>query len=160
MPLTRFTLRQIEAFMAVAEAHSFTLAASRLGLTAQSTPPRSVYWIDSPSDWPHSVGTADHPALLVFSAQACAQRCPRIGAGVRIVGSVVLDSGCNDDKMRGWQAGTIEGQLVVESGLPEWRSGQVLAHPKARQAYTLHWPEGIDATQVQRVNGSWSEGTP
>ncbi len=36
MPLTRFTLRQIEAFIAVAEAHSFRLAASRLGLTAQA----------------------------------------------------------------------------------------------------------------------------
>jgi DNA-binding transcriptional LysR family regulator len=36
MPLTRFTLRQMEAFMAVAEVHSFTLAASRLGLTAQA----------------------------------------------------------------------------------------------------------------------------
>lgn len=36
MPLTRFTLRQIEAFNAVAEAHSFTVAASRLGLTAQA----------------------------------------------------------------------------------------------------------------------------
>jgi DNA-binding transcriptional LysR family regulator len=36
MPLTRFTLRQIEAFNAVAEAHSFTLAALRLGLTAQA----------------------------------------------------------------------------------------------------------------------------
>ncbi|MFY7914851.1 MAG: LysR family transcriptional regulator [Rubrivivax sp.] len=36
MPLIRFTLRQIEAFIAVAEAHSFTVAASRLGLTAQA----------------------------------------------------------------------------------------------------------------------------
>ncbi len=36
VPLTRFTLRQIEAFMAVAESHSFTLAAARLGLTAQA----------------------------------------------------------------------------------------------------------------------------
>ena len=36
MPLSRFTLRQIEAFIAVAEAHSFTMAASRLGLTAQA----------------------------------------------------------------------------------------------------------------------------
>jgi DNA-binding transcriptional LysR family regulator len=36
MPLTRFTLRQIEAFNAVAEVHSFTSAASRLGLTAQA----------------------------------------------------------------------------------------------------------------------------
>lgn len=36
MPLTRFTLRQIEAFMAVADVHSFTAAAARLGLTAQA----------------------------------------------------------------------------------------------------------------------------
>lgn len=36
MPLTRFTLRQIEAFITVAEVHSFTVAAARLGLTAQA----------------------------------------------------------------------------------------------------------------------------
>ena len=36
MPLTRFTLRQIEAFIGVAEEHSFTVAAVRLGLTAQA----------------------------------------------------------------------------------------------------------------------------
>lgn len=36
MAFTRITLRQVEAFVAVVEAHSFTLAASRLGLTAQA----------------------------------------------------------------------------------------------------------------------------
>lgn len=36
MALTRWTLRQIEAFTAVAEAHSFTAGAARLGLTAQA----------------------------------------------------------------------------------------------------------------------------
>ncbi len=36
MALTRFTLRQIEAFLAVAELHSFAAAADRLGLTAQA----------------------------------------------------------------------------------------------------------------------------
>ncbi len=36
MAFTRFTLRQIETFIAVAEAHSFTDAASRLGLTTQA----------------------------------------------------------------------------------------------------------------------------
>lgn len=36
MPLTRFTLRQIEAFLVVAELHGFTAAADRLGLTAQA----------------------------------------------------------------------------------------------------------------------------
>lgn len=36
MSLTRFTLRQIEAFLVVAELHSFSAAADRLGLTAQA----------------------------------------------------------------------------------------------------------------------------
>ncbi|MCW5660266.1 MAG: LysR family transcriptional regulator [Burkholderiaceae bacterium] len=36
MAFTRLTLRQIEAFIAVADASSFTAAASRLGLTAQA----------------------------------------------------------------------------------------------------------------------------
>ncbi len=36
MALTRFTLRQIEAFVTVADHHSFSAAAERLGLTAQA----------------------------------------------------------------------------------------------------------------------------
>ncbi len=36
MPLVRYTLRQLEAFAAVAEQHSFAAAAGRLGLTAQA----------------------------------------------------------------------------------------------------------------------------
>lgn len=145
------TDEQLQAWSAAQEAN---------GLSAQTKPPRSVYWIDSPADWQLSVGTAATPAVLLFSAKACAKRCPRMGAGVRIVGSVLLDSGCNDEKMRDWQAGTIEGQLVVESGMPEWRSGTVLARPEGRDAYILNWPEGIDARQVQGINGSWSEGKP
>jgi hypothetical protein len=139
---------------------TWSAAQERNGLSAQTSPPRSVYWVDSPADWQLSVGTTSTPALLVFSAKACALRCPRMAANVRIVGSVLLDSGCNDDKMRGWQAGTIEGQLVVESGLPEWQSGTVLARPEGRDAYLLKWPEGMDARQVQRIPGSWSEGKP
>jgi DNA-binding transcriptional LysR family regulator len=36
MPLTRYTLRQLEAFAAVAELHSFSGAAERMGLSAQA----------------------------------------------------------------------------------------------------------------------------
>ncbi|WP_310319828.1 LysR family transcriptional regulator [Paraburkholderia terricola] len=36
MPLIRFTLRQIEAFVTVADLHSFSAAGERLGLTAQA----------------------------------------------------------------------------------------------------------------------------
>jgi hypothetical protein len=143
-----------------AQLHAWSAAQERNGLTAHTTPARTVYWIDSPSEWALSVGSAELPVLLVFSERACAQRCPSISASARIVGSVLLDSGCNDDKMRGWQAGTIEGQLVVESGLPEWQQGTVLARPEGRKAYSLNWPTGIDATRVQRVNGSWSGNAP
>jgi len=159
-PCTRTAWRSVLGDITDQQLQAWSSDQERNGLTAQTTPPRSVYWIDSPADWQQSVGTSAHPALLVFSAQACAQRCPHMGNRVRVVGSVLLDSGCDDEKMRGWQAGTIEGQLVVESGMPEWRSGTVLARPEGRHAYSLDWPEGIDATRVQRVNGSWSEGTP
>lgn len=159
-PCTRAAWRSVLGDISDAQLQAWSTAQERNGLTAQSTPPRTIYWIDSPADWQRDVGTKDHPALLVFSAQACAQRCPRIDAGVRIHGSVLIDSGCNDDKMRGWQAGIIEGQLVVESGLPEWRSGAVLARPDGRDAYILNWPQGIDATRLQRIHGSWSEGAP
>lgn len=159
-PCNRAAWRSVLGDITDAQLQTWSDAQARNGLTAQTTPARTVYWIDSASEWPLSVGSPEWPALLVFSAQACAQRCPSISASARIVGSVLMDAGCNDEKMRGWQAGTIEGQLVVESGLPEWRGGTVLSRPAGRKAYTLDWPAGIDATQVQRVNGSWSANTP
>jgi Tfp pilus assembly protein PilX len=159
-PCNRAAWRSVLGDITDEQMQAWSAAQEANGLTAQTDPPRSVYWIDSPADWQISVGTPATPAVLLFSAKACAQRCPHMGPGVRIVGSVLLDSGCNDEKMRSWQGGTIEGQLVVESGLPEWRSGTVLARLQSRDAYILNWPEGINARQVQRINGSWSEGKP
>ena len=157
-PCNRAAWRSVLGDITAEQLQAWSAAQERNGLHALSTPPRSIYWIDSPADWGQSVGTPDTPALLVFSSQACALRCPRIAPGVHIHGSVVLDAGCDDEKMRGWQGGWIEGQLVVESGLPEWRTGTLWARPYGRNAYILDWPDGIDASRVQRVNGSWSEG--
>jgi len=131
------------------------------GLHALSQPARSVYWVDSSATWTQSLGTPEAPVLLVFSGQACAQRCPALAPGVRVVGTVVLQTQCQDDKARAWHAGHIEGQLVVESGLPELQSGsRIEAREWAQAAYRLPWPPGIDARQVQRVPGSWREGGP
>lgn len=159
-PCNRAAWRSVLGDITDAQLQAWSDAQERNGLTTHTTPARTVYWIDSPSEWQLSVGSADLPALLVFSAKACALRCPNIHESVLVVGSVLLDSACNDEKMRGWQAGTIEGQLVVESGLPEWQRGTVLARPEGRNAYLLNWPEGMDATRVQRVNGSWSAKAP
>ena len=136
-------------------------AQSRNGLSALSQPARSVYWVDSAATWSQSLGTSEAPVLLVFSGQACAQRCPSMAPGVRVVGTVVLQTQCQDDKARAWHAGHIEGQLVVESGLPELQSGsRIEARELDPSPHRLHWPSGIDARQVQRVPGSWREGEP
>lgn len=133
----------------------------RHGLHAQSRPARSVYWIDKPADWTQSLGTPEAPVLLVFSSVACAQRCPKIAAGVHIHGMVYADAGCDDEKMRGWQTGWVEGQVVVEAGLPQVTgNGRIWARSYARSAYALHWPDGIDSRRVQRVAGSHWTGTP
>jgi hypothetical protein len=136
-------------------------AQARNGLSALSQPTRSVYWVDSPATWSQSLGTPEAPVLLVFSGQACAQRCPPLAPGVRLVGTVVLQTQCQDDKARAWHAGHIQGQLVVESGLPELQSGsRIEARELTASPHRLPWPTGIDARQVQRVPGSWREGGP
>jgi len=141
------------------QVRAWSQAQERNGLHAQSQPRRNIYWVDSAAPWTQSLGDADAPVLLVFSAQACSLRCPSIAHGVRIVGTVVLQTQCQDDKARHWRAGHIQGQLVVESGLPDLQSGshiQARAFPQA--AYRLAWPLGMDAQRVQRVPGSWREG--
>lgn len=155
----RSAWRQVLGDITPAQLQAWSEAQARNGLTAYSNPPRSIWWVDSPADWNTPLGDASHPVLLVFSALACAQRCPRIAASARIHGTVYLDAGCSDDRVRSWQSGPIAGQLVVETGLAELgASPQVKAQPSVRQAYVLRWPTGIDARRVQRVAGSRWEG--
>jgi hypothetical protein len=143
------------------QVRAWSEAQARNGLTARSHPARNIYWVDSPATWIESLGTSDAPVLLVFSGQACAQRCPSMAAGVRVVGTVVLQTQCQDHKVLGWHAGHIEGQLVVESGLPELQSGsRIEARALAQAPYRMPWPIGMDTRQVQRVPGSWREGWP
>ncbi len=131
------------------------------GLSAFSQPARSVYWVDSPVTWTQSLGTEQAPVLLVFSDQACAHRCPSLAPGVRVVGTVVLQSQCTDDQTQAWNAGHIEGQLVVESGLPELRNdSRIEARELTLSPHRLPWPVGMDTLRVQRVPGSWQEGAP
>lgn len=151
--------RQVLGDITPEQVKAWSDAQERNGLNAQSQPPRNIYWVDSPATWTQNLGQPDTPVLLVFSATACGLRCPSISSGVRILGTVVLQTQCQDDKARAWRAGNIEGQLVVESGLPDLQSGShIQAHTYLPNAYQLAWPAGIDATQVQRVAGSWREG--
>lgn len=143
----------------VEQLQAWSQAQAHQGLNSQSLPPRSIYWVDSNAPWTQSVGTPQAPVLMIFSATACSPQCPSMASGVHIHGTVVLDTQCQDDKARGWRAGLIEGQLVINSGWPDVPgNSQVWARPYAHKAYQLLWPQGIDARQVQRISGSWNEG--
>lgn len=160
-PCNRAAWRHVFGDIQPWQLQAWSQAQADNGLHPNSQPARTIYWVDSPSDWTLSVGSPQSPVLLVFSSQACAVRCPRIAAGVQVYGTVFLDAGCEDEKLRGWQAGTIDGLLAVEGGLPEaGGEGLIRARRDARQAFSLHWPAGIDARTMQRVAGSQREGSP
>ncbi len=160
-PCNRAAWRSVLGDNTPEQVRAWSQAQERQGLHSLSQPARNIYWVDSPADWTQSLGSANQPVLLVFSSQACALRCPRLAAGTTVQGTVVLEAGCDDEKMRGWQAGQVQGQLVVEGGLPQFTgSARLLARPQAHQAYTLHWPPGMATDQVQGVNGSRLEGSP
>lgn len=161
LPCTRAAWRSAFGDIPPEALQTWSSLQERHGLHALSHPPRSIYWVDKPTDWTQSLGTPEAPVLLVFSSLACAGRCPRLADGVHIHGTVYADAGCDDEKMRGWQSGWVEGQVVVEAGLPQVTGhGRIWARSYARNAYALHWPDGIDSRRVQRVAGSHWTGAP
>jgi Tfp pilus assembly protein PilX len=151
--------RRVFGALTHAQIQAISQAQALKGLSASTSPTRTVYWIDSASDWAQSVGSASAPVLLVFSATACASQCPRISLSAKIVGTVFLDSQCNDSRVANWHSGAISGQVAVASGLPQLQAGsQMQWLTQHRQAFDWAWPSGIDATRVQRVRGSWKSG--
>ncbi|MFM7026518.1 MAG: hypothetical protein ACKOWC_10735 [Limnohabitans sp.] len=160
-PCNRSAWRSVFGDITPAQLQAWSQAQAAQGLHTRSQPSRSIYWIDSSADWTEDLGSTQAPVLLVFSAQACTLRCPRIAPGVHIRGTVYVDAGCDDEKMRGWQASWVEGQVVIEAGLPQVTgNSRIWARPDASGAYALYWPEGMDASRVQRVPGSRSEDLP
>jgi hypothetical protein len=135
---------------------------ARNGLSDQTQATRTVYWIDSPQLWTQSLGSVTFPVVLVFSELACAFECPSMASFTKVVGTVFYQSQCQASKMAQWQAGVIQGQLGMESSLaPALKTallnGQagLTATANAHAAFDFAWPDGLDASRVQRVAGTW-----
>lgn len=142
-----------------AQIQAISQAQALKGLSSQTQPARTVYWTDSPTEWSQSVGTLSAPVVLVFSAAACASQCPRISPSTQIVGTVFLDTQCQDSRAAQWHSGSVSGQVALPSGLPDLQAGsQFMWFANHRLAFDWPWPVNIDATRVQRVRGSWKSG--
>lgn len=129
------------------------------GLDARSTPRRRVWWIDSPADWTQSLGSPSEPVLLVFSAAACASRCPRIASGVQIHGTVLMQAGCQDSKVPALSGVQLTGLWAIEAGLPAMGTGNALQAASGGQpVYRLAWPTSVPRDRSHRVPGSLYEG--
>lgn len=156
-PCPRKAWQQALGGVTPAQVKSWSLAQERNGLTASSQPARSVYWIDSAQDWSQSLGQPQAPVLLVFSETACTSRCPRLLPGVQVHGTVVLAAACQDARVQDWSTGSVSGQLVAEASAAAVQPlGQISATAYARLAFDLPWPDGLDASRVQWVAGSYS----
>ena len=116
-----------------AQLKAISEAQTQSGLSSQTKPSRSVYWIDSPLTWTQSLGTQGEPVVLIFSSLACAVQCPGIATQTAITGMVYFQSAnaCQNPVP----------QLSVQA-----------------EAARFEWPTGIDASRVQRVSGSWKNG--
>ena len=160
-PCPRAVWRSLFGDTRAAQLQAWSDAQAHSGLHSASAPTRNIYWIDSPADWGQSLGSPEAPVLLVFSAQACATRCPRLLAGVQIHGTVYLDAACDERKLQSWQGARIDGLLAIEGGLPQ-ASGwtRLRGQPYARQAWQLHWPLGPSTAGLQPVPGSHRAGMP
>ena len=128
------------------------------GLTQSTTPKRTDYWNDSPAPFHNSLGSAEEPAIVVFSSAACSPNCPAINGNPSIYGIVYLDTGCDASRANGWGGGTVYGTVAFESGMSNLNANTLLQYnARAAGAQPPPLPPGADATRVQRLAGSWKD---
>lgn len=128
------------------------------GLSQTTTPKRTAYWIDSPAPFHESLGTAEEPAIVVFSSAACSPTCPAINGNPSIHGIVYLDTGCDSARANGWGGGEVYGTVAFESGMTNLNANTLIAYnPRAIGAQPPPLPPGADASRVQRLPGSWKD---
>jgi hypothetical protein len=131
LPCRSITWSQVFGNLRIDQYQALAAAQVQTGLNAQTVPPQTIFWIDSPLDWTKSLGSATAPVALVFSDKACAVQCPQIADGVSLEGLVYFQTPC-------------------QPSLAQLK-------PNA-MALNFNGPTGASAARVHRVRGSWKNG--
>jgi hypothetical protein len=133
-------------------------AQAAIPLDQSTSPKRSVYWVDSGSNWHDSLGTPTEPVILIFSDSACSGDCPKVNGSPTIYGTVYLDSQCDKSKVNGWGGATIHGSVIIESDMEKLNSNTEIHHnPKSSAAFPKPMPDTVSGNDTQRVSGSWKD---
>ena len=131
LPCRSISWSQVFGNLRMDQYQALAAAQVQTGMNAQTVPPQTIYWIDSPLDWTKSLGSATAPVALVFSDKACAVQCPQLADGVSLEGLVYFQSPC-------------------QPSLAQLK-------PNA-MALNFNGPTGASAARVHRVRGSWKNG--
>lgn len=137
------------------------------GLSDSSSPRRTVYWVDSSSNWHQSLGSEDEPVILIFSDTACASDCPKVNGGPTIYGIVYFDTDINNNGVtneesevelaNGWGGLVLHGTLAIEGGIRKVNANSEF-HYNANVNAALDIPAGPSTLNVAaRVPGSWRD---
>ena len=141
-----------------AQMQALSAAQAAAGLTDSTTPRRTVYWIDSTSNWHDSLGSATEPVILIFSSTACASDCPKINGSPTIYGTVFLDTQCDGTRANGWGGAEIYGTVAIESDMSDLNANtEIYFNGNTGSAFPPSLPPAYDSNQVQRVSGSWKD---
>lgn len=137
------------------------------GLDDASSPRRTVYWVDSSSNWHQSLGSETEPVIVVFSDTACASGCPKLNGHPIIYGIVYFDTDVNNNLVQdeasevelanGWGGLELYGTLAIEGGVRKVNANSEFHyHAGVNSALDIPAPPA-GLTKAARVPGSWRD---
>ena len=145
-----FTGSAWDAVFGMTQAEIKVLAASAPN-TALQAAGGGVYFYDAdhpaPNNFHDSVGTSEHPAVVIFAAGS---GCPKINGSPEIYGIVYFDASCAGQDP-GWGGATIHGSVVVDGDITKFTANAQLNGAGYDIANF-----NVPATPV-RILGSWRD---
>lgn len=137
------------------------------GRDDSTSPRRTVYWVDSSSNWHDSLGSEAEPVILIFSDDACASGCPKLNGNPTIYGIVYFDTDINNNNVKnessevelanGWGGLELYGTLAIEGGVDKVNANSEF-HYHSGVNSILDVPAGpTSLTTATRVPGTWRD---
>ncbi|MDI1292576.1 MAG: PilX N-terminal domain-containing pilus assembly protein [Methylobacter sp.] len=112
---------------------------------------RNYVWVTDSGNYHDSWGSATHPVILVFAAEAA---CPKINGGPTIYGVVFVDASCTG--ANGWGGVTVYGSVTVNGGMSKLNANTTIHDWSAATGTTTSLGNSfIDG--IYEIPGTWKD---